>query len=69
MSDANRVPLTIRLKPEDKEIFVGAAEEAGVEPGIAARQVLELVIKRLREENDFLNALIDVKQAMRVAPR
>lgn len=65
MSDPNRVPLTVRLRPDDKTLFVEAAEKCGLEPGIAARQVLELMVKRLRDDDDFLEALLDMRSALR----
>lgn len=59
-----RVPLTVRLKPEDRDLLVSAAEECGLEGGTAARQVVEAVIKRLRTDGDFLTALLTVRSAL-----
>ena len=50
MAELNRQPITVRLKPEDKEFFVQVTEESGLEPGIAARTILELMIKHLRDD-------------------
>jgi len=59
-----RVPLTVRLKPEDRDLFVKVAEECGLEGGTAARQLVELVIKRLRKEPNYLSALLTVQTAL-----
>jgi hypothetical protein len=63
MSDV-RVPLTVRLKPEDRDLFVQVAEECGLEGGTAARQLVELMIKRLRKEPNYLAALLTVQSAL-----
>lgn len=65
MADPNRVALTVRMRPDDKAVFVQAAGKSGLEPGIAARTLLEMMAKRLREDDDFLEALLEVKQAWR----
>lgn len=64
MSEANRVPLTIRLRPEDKAVFVAASEQAGIEAGIAARTVLELVVRHLRTGRTFFQTVGDVERAI-----
>jgi hypothetical protein len=64
MTDSNKVPLTIRLRPEDKETFVKASEEAGLEPSVAARQLMDLVIRRLREDDDLMRAMLDVRNGL-----
>ncbi len=61
-----RVPITVRLKEEDKALFAKGAEECGLEPGTAARQLIELVIQRMRAEGDYVDALQIVKNALRV---
>lgn len=65
MAEANRVVLTVRMRPEYKDVFSQAAENSGLEPGTAARQVLELMAGRLREDGDFLQALLEMKAAWR----
>lgn len=65
MAEANRVVLTVRMRPEYKDVFSQAAENSGLEPGTAARQVLELMAGRLKEDGDFLKALIEMKEAWR----
>lgn len=69
MSEANRVPFTVRLRPDDKAIFAEVVEASGLEAGIAARQVLELMIKRLREEGDYLKALTEMRDALSTTRR
>jgi hypothetical protein len=64
MADDTRVQLTVRLKREDHTIFVQAAEECGLEGGTAARQLVEMMIKRLRQDKNFLAALIRVQSAL-----
>jgi hypothetical protein len=64
MAEPLRVGMTLRLKPEDRDLLVQAAEECGLEGGTAARQVVEAVIKRLRDDRDFLTALLTVRSAL-----
>lgn len=68
MADANvRVPLTIRLRPDDKEFFTELAERSGLEPSIAARQVIELMIQKMRTDGDFVVTLGTLNGALREA--
>jgi hypothetical protein len=67
MTDHIRQPITVRLKAEDKALFAKGAEECGLEPGTAARQLIELVIQRMRTEGDYVDALQIVKNALRVS--
>jgi len=62
---ANRQPLTVRLDPESKKLFAEEAEKCGLEPGVAARQILELYVQRLRESGDYIQTLADFSQAMK----
>jgi hypothetical protein len=62
---ANRQPLTVRLDPESKRLFSEEAEKCGLEPGVAARQILELYVQRLRESGDYIQTLADFSQAMK----
>lgn len=64
MADDTRIQLTVRLKREDHSIFVQAAEECGLEGGTAARQLVEMIIKRLKYDNNFLSALVKVQSAL-----
>ncbi|MGD9981117.1 MAG: hypothetical protein AB7H66_08570 [Hyphomonadaceae bacterium] len=64
---AERVPVTVRLTEEDKVIFSKAAEECGLEPGTAARQLIELVIQRMKRQGDYVDALQIVKNALKAA--
>lgn len=65
---ANREPLTVRLDPDTKRLFSEQAEKCGLEPGVAARQILELYVQRLRESGDYIQTLADFSAALR-APR
>ncbi|MEZ5958524.1 MAG: hypothetical protein R3C27_15080 [Hyphomonadaceae bacterium] len=62
-----RSPITVRLKEEDKALFAKYAEECGLEPGTAARQLIELVIQRMRVQGDYVDALHVVKTALKAA--
>lgn len=62
---ANRQPLTVRLDPESKKLFAEEAEKCGLEPGVAARQILELYVQRLRESGDYIQTLADFSQALK----
>lgn len=64
---AERVPITVRLTEEDKALFAMRAEECGLEPGTAARQLVELVIQRMKREGDYVDALQIVKNALKAA--
>jgi hypothetical protein len=61
----NRQPLTVRLDPESKKLFAEEAEKCGLEPGVAARQILELYVQRLRESGDYIQTLSDFSQALK----
>ncbi len=60
-----REPLTVRLRAEDKEFFSSASERSGLEPSVAARQILELVIQRMRSDGDFVVTLGTLNGALR----
>jgi hypothetical protein len=62
---ANRQPLTVRLDPESKKLFSEEAEKCGLEPGVAARQILELYVQRLRDSGDYIQTLADFSHAMK----
>lgn len=62
---ANRQPITVRLDPESKRLFSEQAERCGLEPGVAARQILELYVQRLREGGDYIQTLADFSAALR----
>ena len=67
MSDQIRQPITVRLKAEDKAVFARGAEECGLEPGTAARQLIELVVQRMKTQGDYVDALQIVKNALKAA--
>ena len=67
--DTARVQITIRLRPDDKVFFAEETEDCGLEPSVAARQILELVIQRMRAGGDFLDALHELKSVWRVPRR
>lgn len=59
--EANRVQMTIRLKESDKDFLAAGAEQCGIEAGVAARQILELVVQRMRAGGDYIDALHELK--------
>lgn len=61
---AARQPISIRLRPEDKAFFSECAEQAGLEPSVAARQLLELFIRAMRAEGDFIGTLSKLNRAL-----
>ena len=61
----NRQPLTVRLDPDSKKLFSEEAEKCGLEAGVAARQILELYVQRLRESGDYIQTLADFSSALR----
>ena len=65
-ADTGRIQMTVRLKTDDKEFFAANTEVCGVEASVAARQILELVIQRMRAGGDFVDALHELKTAWRV---
>ena len=68
-ADANRVQLSVRLDAADKDFFQTATEECGLEASVAARQLLELVVQRMRAGGDYLDALHELKTLWRVPNR
>jgi len=41
------------------------SKKCGLEPGVAARQILELYVQRLRESGDYIQTLSDFSQALK----
>ncbi len=64
----NRVPITLRLSPADKAVFSDAATAAGLEPGTAARQIIEIVTRRIRAGSDYIDALQILNSALAAKP-
>lgn len=64
MPEPNREPLTIRLRPDDKATFVAAAARSGIEPGIAARTIMEMVIRRMKDGQTFFQAVGELERAL-----
>lgn len=68
-ADANRVQLSVRLDVGDKEFFAAATEQCGLEPSVAARQLLELVVQRMRAGADYIDVLHELKTHWRLPRR
>lgn len=66
MAEPNREPLTLRLRPDDKAAFVAAAEHAGLEAGIAARTIMEMVIRRMRDGQSFFETVRNLERALNI---
>lgn len=63
---AERVPLTVRLIDADRAFINAKADEAGLEGGTAARQLVELAIKYMRITGaDYIDTLQIVKNALK----
>ena len=62
---ANKTPLTVRLDPESKRLFSEEAERCGLDAGVAARQILELYVQRLRDGGDYIQTLADFSAALK----
>lgn len=62
---SSRAALTLRLDPEDKEFFARQARECGLEPSVAIRQIIEIYCQRMRDGGDFIDALHELKTALR----
>ena len=45
--------------------LIEAAERSGMDPSFAARQLLELVLERVEAGGDMMDALYEVRQALR----
>lgn len=61
----SRTALTVRVSRADKKQFVDSVVAAGLEPGVAARQLFELVARRLRTEPDYIVVLAEVNEALK----
>ncbi len=61
----NRQPLTVRLLPADKAALVAGAVSVGLDPGTAARQVIEIFVRRLKVDDDYLGALKELQVALK----
>lgn len=61
-----REAVTLRLKRDDKALLECKAAEAGLEGGTAARQIVELVLRRMATGTDYIDALQLVKTALKV---
>jgi len=63
--EQKRLPVVLRLTPDDKALWERACSDDGIESGIAARQVVELMIKRIRGGDGFIEALAIIKAALK----
>lgn len=64
-TDSSRVQMTVRLKSDDKDFFASMAEDCGLDASVAARQILELFVQRMRTGADYVDALHEVKSVLR----
>lgn len=60
-----KVQFSIRMEPEQKKRFSDAAASSGMDPSFAARQLLEMVVERVDQGGDMLDALYEIRQALR----
>jgi hypothetical protein len=66
-ADANRVQLSVRLDAGDKEYFSAATELCGLEASVAARQLLELIVQRMKRGGDFIDAVHELKSVWKLS--
>ena len=64
-TDSSRVQMTVRLRSDDKDFFARMAEDSGLDASVAARQILELFVQRMRTGADYVDALHEVKTVLR----
>lgn len=65
-----RALLGIRLIPDERTFFIAKADDAGLEGGTAARQLVELAIKYMRVTGaDYIDTLQIVKAALKPVVR
>ena len=64
-----RKQFSVRLKADDCDLLSTESQAAGLEPAVAARQILELFIQRLREGEDYVGVLHAMNQAMKAGGR
>ncbi|MBI3439796.1 MAG: hypothetical protein HY054_14310 [Proteobacteria bacterium] len=67
--EGRRVQFSMRLRPQDKDTFSAAAEQCGIDPSVAARQLIELVVQRIELGGDLLDAIHELKTAWGVPRR
>lgn len=58
-----RVQFGMRLSPEHKAAFTKAARECGLDPAVAARCLIELVLLHIDRGDDLLTILRDFKRS------
>lgn len=63
-----RQPVTVRLKPEAKALWSKHCAKAGLEPGTAARVIIELMVEYMRSGPDFIDALYALKNTLKPLP-
>lgn len=61
----NRVPLTVRIKPATRVRFHEACAPYAIEPAIAARQILEMVLASLQPGEGYVNMLARLEAALK----
>ena len=61
--EARTAQLSVRLHERDKRAFSEATERCGMDPSVAGRLLVELVVQRLERGGDFIDALHELKTA------
>lgn len=62
-SETRTAQLSVRLYERDKAAFAAATERCGMDPSVAGRMLVELVVQRMAEGGDFIDALHELKRA------
>ena len=65
---SGRAAMTVRLDPESKKLLEAQAEEVGLDPGAAARMILETYIQKLRTGVDYVEAMAAFRTALKLPP-
>ena len=64
MSDTRTAHLSVRIPEKAKEALSKATAAAGVDPSIAIRQVVEMMVRRFEAGADFWDVMHEMKSAM-----
>lgn len=65
-TETRTAQLSVRLYERDKAAFAAATERCGMDPSVAGRLLVELVVQRMAQGGDFIDALHELKSAWQV---
>jgi hypothetical protein len=61
-TETRTAQLSVRLYERDKAAFAVAAERCGMDASVAGRVLVEMVVQRLAQGGDFIDALHELKR-------